>query len=592
MYDPQVTEPSLSAIRSPDPDRPAGGASVAGDGQDETPDGVDGAGPPSAPRPDSSESPESSVSPIAAPVDSDAKPSANEVAPAPGSDDLTSGVSSGPLGSRHATPPVRQPTVPQLRPALELAWFAARVATQARPPQPVPGRIRPLLRAAKLGDRMLATVRQAVEDDSEFRGRVAELAEEERLGRLPWLWLVRPDGWAQEVDSLLAASAAMAEQLAQEKDARLAQQRIAALDEELARANAELAVLRRVNEGSSGEVETEREARRESDSQRQQLESSLRAAQSQVARLRALLEDRDVRIAALASDLAGATREAVATGADRDTWRAQAARLQEELAGSAATAEKASSDAESTRESVADAVGRAAAAAFDLASALGDATVALGGSETAPGALPEPGGRLTEPQQASSTPGARGPDPSEPRRGGSGGRRRHTAFRFGTRSRRTPVTLPPAVFEESVQAAEHLVRVPGVLLVVDGYNVTLTSWPELELPEQRRRLVDALAELVSRTGASVELVFDGVEDGGWLHPPPAVRGRMRVEFSPSEVEADEVIMELVNRLDVLQPVIVATDDRRVRTEVSRAGANVISVGQLLAVLGRRSNAVR
>ncbi len=589
-----MIEPLPPANRSPDPDNRAGGGSVVGDGHDETPDGA--AARQSVTRSDSSTSRESIASPIGFPLDSNAAGAAapaDEPAPARSPDGLAAGGSSEPPAPPHSTPLATQPTVPQLRPALELAWFAARLASQARPPQPVPGRIRPLLRAAKLGDRMLATVRQVVEDDSEFRGRVAELAEEERLGRLPWLWLVRPDGWEQEVESLIQASAAMAEQFAQEKDARLAQQRIAALDDELARAHAELAVLRRANEGSSGEVETEREARRESDSQRQQLESSLQAAQSQVARLRALLEEREGRIASLASDLAGAERDAVAAGADRDTWRARAGRLQEELAGSAAAAEKASSDAESARESVADAVGRAAAAAFDLASALGDATMALGGSGTVPGGLSEPGGGLTEPQQASSsTPDAGGLEPSEPRRSRSGGRRRHAPFRLGARSRRTPVALPPAVFEDSVQAAEHLVRVPDVLLVVDGYNVTLTSWPELELPDQRRRLVDALAELASRTSTSVELVFDGVEDGGWLHPPPAVRGRMRVEFSPSEVEADEVIIELVNRLDVLQPVIVATDDRRVRTEVSRAGANVISVAQLMAVLGRRPNAVR
>jgi predicted RNA-binding protein with PIN domain len=445
--------------------------------------------------------------------------------------------------------------------------------------------MRPLLRAAKLGDRMLATVRQVVEVDSEFRGRVAEVADEERLGRLPWLWLVRPEGWEQEVDSLLDASEAMAEQMAQERDARVAQQRVAALEDELARANAELTMLRRINEGASAEVETERKARRDSESQRQQIESSLQAAQTQMARLRSLLEDRDGRIASLATELSEAKKGAIVASADRDDWRREAGRLEQELARATAAAQQAGSEAETARESVADAVGRAAAAAFDLASALDDATVALGGSAVLPGASPEPG-VITESQHEMPGPDAGGSLTAETGRDSLSRRPGRDSFPFDARPRRTPVRLPPAVFDDSVKAAEHLVRVPDVLLVVDGYNVTLSSWPELELPEQRRRLVDALAELAAKAGTSVELVFDGVEDGGWLHPPPAVRGRMRVQFSPSEVEADEVIIELVNRLDVLQPIIVATDDRRVRSEVSRAGANVISVAQLLAVLGR------
>jgi predicted RNA-binding protein with PIN domain len=151
---------------------------------------------------------------------------------------------------------------------------------------------------------------------------------------------------------------------------------------------------------------------------------------------------------------------------------------------------------------------------------------------------------------------------------------------------RTPLRLPPALFDDSVEAAAHLVRVSGVLLLVDGYNVTLSSWPDLELSAQRRRLVDALAELVMRVGASVRVVFDGAARGNRLQPPAAVRQRMVVEFSPSEVEADEVIVAAVDDLDPTRPVVVATNDRRVRQEVLERGANVISVDQLLAVLGR------
>ena len=151
---------------------------------------------------------------------------------------------------------------------------------------------------------------------------------------------------------------------------------------------------------------------------------------------------------------------------------------------------------------------------------------------------------------------------------------------------RHPVALPPAMFDDSFEAGEYLVRVSGMLLIVDGYNVTISSWPHLELPQQRQRLVDALAELAMRTGISVDVVFDGQDTGGRIRPPNAARHQVSVTFSPEGVEADEVIVDVVDQLDYLQPVLVATDDRRVHDEVSGRGANVISVVQLLAVLGR------
>jgi predicted RNA-binding protein with PIN domain len=123
-------------------------------------------------------------------------------------------------------------------------------------------------------------------------------------------------------------------------------------------------------------------------------------------------------------------------------------------------------------------------------------------------------------------------------------------------------------------------------LIVDGYNVTISSWPHLDLPQQRQRLVDALAELAMRTGISVDVVFDGLDAGGRIRPPTAARHQVSVTFSPEGVEADEVIVDLVDELDASRPVLVATDDRRVRDEVMGRGANVISVVQLLAVLGR------
>jgi predicted RNA-binding protein with PIN domain len=133
------------------------------------------------------------------------------------------------------------------------------------------------------------------------------------------------------------------------------------------------------------------------------------------------------------------------------------------------------------------------------------------------------------------------------------------------------------------------VRVASILLIVDGYNVTMSSWPHLELSRQRHQLVDALAELAMRVGTLVQVVFDGADMAGRFGPPPAARRLMRVTFSPEGVEADQVIMELVDHLDPAQAVVVATNDRQLQEGVRRRGANVINVAQLMAVIGRTAD---
>ena len=147
------------------------------------------------------------------------------------------------------------------------------------------------------------------------------------------------------------------------------------------------------------------------------------------------------------------------------------------------------------------------------------------------------------------------------------------------------MALPPGVLDDSPEAADHLVRVPGITVLVDGYNVSQRGWPELPIGEQRRRLVDALTELAARTGADVSVVFDGA-DPAWPAAVPTTSRVVHVSFSPPEVEADDVVLSRVAELDPARPVLVASSDRRVADGAAAAGANVISSAQLLAALRR------
>jgi predicted RNA-binding protein with PIN domain len=126
-----------------------------------------------------------------------------------------------------------------------------------------------------------------------------------------------------------------------------------------------------------------------------------------------------------------------------------------------------------------------------------------------------------------------------------------------------------------------VLTLPQVHLVVDGYNVTKSGYPELSLADQRNRLVSGLAALAGRCGAEVTVVFDGAG-----RPPvqPRVPRGVRVLFSAADEIADDVIRRLVAAEPPGRPVVVATSDRQVVTDVQRDGAWTVPSAVLLSRL--------
>jgi predicted RNA-binding protein with PIN domain len=136
---------------------------------------------------------------------------------------------------------------------------------------------------------------------------------------------------------------------------------------------------------------------------------------------------------------------------------------------------------------------------------------------------------------------------------------------------------------DSIAALDALLAVPTLHLVVDGYNVSKTGYPELPLADQRTRLVGQLGALAARTGVEVTVVFDGA--GVVTAPPRGSRG-VRVLFSDPGVLADDVIRDLVAAEPQGRPVAVATSDRAVVRSVRGCGAHTVASAVLLARLVR------
>ncbi|MET7638819.1 NYN domain-containing protein [Streptomyces sp. NPDC005438] len=141
-----------------------------------------------------------------------------------------------------------------------------------------------------------------------------------------------------------------------------------------------------------------------------------------------------------------------------------------------------------------------------------------------------------------------------------------------------------ALSEDDPELLDQLLALPQSHLVVDGYNVTKTGYPQLPLEKQRLRLLGGLSALAAQSGAEVTCVFDGAELAApvLLAPPRGVR----VLFSQPGQTADELIRRLVRAEPPGRPVVVASTDREVADGVAAAGARPVASALLLRRLGR------
>jgi predicted RNA-binding protein with PIN domain len=462
--------------------------------------------------------------------------------------------------------------------ALERAVTVARRDGASRDAPPPPAGLRPVLGFAKLPTRALRTVLQVLDRDDDFRARVAEGAEEPRLGRASWLFLHRPDGWAAELDGLAAEAAEELRDTEALRSEQSAQRRVEQLEERLERLGEDLDVERRVAREATSELAQARQERRELRDERDALAGRLAALEEErtravrelkstettaAARLeqlraeRAQLESLREQVQALESSLAERARTAGPDTAGPD--RAGPGRAAADTAGpDAAGADAAGADTAGPDAAViAAAVDRAARAAAELSKSLADAAAAL--APVAPVGPPDAAPAATE---RVSTP----PDGVERRR----------------RARRVPVRLRGGVHDGTPEGLRQLLGVPAMVAVVDGYNVTMEGWPALDQFGQRSSLVSALGGLQAQVPATIHVVFDGDDDG--RRPAVGAPLPVRVHFSDAETEADDVILTMVRGLPADTPVLVVSSDRRVAEGAREQGANTVGSSVLLDLL--------
>ena len=384
---------------------------------------------------------------------------------------------------------------------------------------PPPSALRPLLKFRKLPKAALETVAIVIHGDEAFRRRVIDVVDEREVGRAALIWLQQEQ--SPDWRDQLAAYLEDDETVTGGLDVRALQRKLAGAERAAARAAEQSASLEAEVVRQTERVETVR-----SDMRAMQRERD--AIRKEAVTLRTELDESRLAQTKLEQSM-------VRRDDDRRRLRDRVRELEEKALGPVSARE----NRELQR------LARAVAASARAAAADADALDR------------ELGERL--------------------------GREPKAAAAVGRMARRRPVRMPSGMVDDSVAGAEHLVSRPGAVLLVDGYNATLSSWPELTLEHQRDRLLALLNDLTARiSGLAVHLIFDG--DDHVIVPGRRRRSGVNVRFSPPDVEADDVVLALVDELPVDRVVIVASNDRRVRDSARLGGANVISVQQLLALV--------
>jgi predicted RNA-binding protein with PIN domain len=412
----------------------------------------------------------------------------------------------------------------------------------------------------------LDAARRVIEDDDGFRARVAEAASAETVGEAGWLWLARPVGW----DEVLAArKAAVATDAAEREAAQTDQQmsrRLAAATEAAARSEA-------LRLEAERQLTHQRDQLAESRRQRRELQVALDEARTEATRL---TEERMVAVRQL--------KAAEAQLADRGAEARELRREVHELRGEVEELRARLAAAEGDVDGGADGVGTAGRERGDGGTGpVAEPPVDRAGLARAVAAASAAAAQLSRALGSASSfldlPASEADRPPAGRRGAGS---RNGRPGMGGGPPRRPLRMPPGVFDDTGEAVDFLCRAARVLFLVDGYNVSKTAWADHDLANQRQRLVDGLVNLHAKTGAQVEVVFDGVDDGSL--GARVMPGPVRVRFTPAGLEADDMILELLDAHLADQPIVVVSSDKRVRDGARKRGANTLSSDLFVPVL--------
>jgi predicted RNA-binding protein with PIN domain len=389
--------------------------------------------------------------------------------------------------------------------------------------------------------RVLGLVRRTLDVDRSFRDAVDKrvLGEEEALARL-----LRGGRHAEALASGEAPEMVARVGLAL-GPAGAAAVRAAAEAAATSQAQAEAAAVRSALAGAESELDAARARAEAEAAAARAVREELRAAREELRR-----SERERR--ALTDRISGLERELVRSEAAVRAARDEAAAEQRRLGGRVAELQARLAEAQRKYRTLRRSTGQVDPMVAE----------AVGALERDLGALRRAAGLAGEGEPAAAVPGRR-PE------------------------RREPLPVPGGRGADDAETLAAWMAVDGVLVLVDGYNVTKhpLGFPERSLEDQRTLLLDLCRRLARRFGAAVTVVFDG----GAVEPIPTrlPLGPVEVVFTDAGRTADDEIVVRANAAPPERPVVVVSSDNELRERVRALGASVTRSPALLGLAAAR-----
>ena len=450
------------------------------------------------------------------------------------------------------------PEVPEalLSGYLDAALATLRAADQGELPGPLrqyqtwtPKRLR--------HQRVLSLVRRTLDLDQSFRKAVDErvLQEEEALARL-----VRAGRHAEALASGETPEAVARVGLALGAEGEAAVQ-AAVSAAATSQARAEAAAVRSALAGAENELDTARERAEAEAAGARAARDELRAVKEELRRV-----ERERRT--LADRVEGLERELAQSAAAVRAARDDAAAEQRRLSGRVAELQARLGESQRNYRALRRSAGQVDPA---VAEAIGAVERDLATLRRVAG-LAEQGGK-------GRGAGSAGPGPGSGSGSGSSSARGP--------ERRSPLAVPGGRGADDPETLAAWMATDGVLVLVDGYNVTKhpQGFADRGLEDQRTLLLDLCRRLARRFGAEVTVVFDG----GTVGPIPTrlPLGPVEVVFTDAGRTADDEIVVRTNAAPPDRPVVVVSSDNELRSRVTALGATVTRSPALLGLATAR-----
>lgn len=447
-----------------------------------------------------------------------------------------------------------------LQPGLEFAWSFAKQRCQNPPFDPPPTPLKPLMGFVKLPPTALKVVKRTLDQDERFRELLAQNVTDDEIGHLSWLYITRPKDWEEELLLLVKSNQQKSLIENENKLENSARQQLKGAQLALQKSLLKLEKASNQVQALRNDLAQQRKETQKARSQTAQLLAEVEKAKDNYQQLQSQFSDFMSQKQHLETEKKNLAREKK----ELHLFKKQLLKFESDLKAKHLFLQNQQKSSSLKSNLDVD---------FSLLKSL--AINAAKANEELYSWVE----KLEQNHQLSTSQGLDDDfnsvfkEKTNPT----------IVSRASSRSKNKP-KLPPGLRDDSKEAAEFLTRLANVKVLVDGYNITKNKWPNLPIRTQRQRLEDVLEAIALRTGADIEIIFDG--DDVFVPPSRTPRRRVKVRFSSAGVEADDLIIEQVGQMVSNRPVVVVSNDRRVVQNCIAQGAASVSNEQFLEAFKR------